>query len=236
MYPFDTSRKRERLTDDSVFAREISPAMFNLIQGGIVVIGLVINWIFLVLAQDSIKNWNPIILGFFYIAVWFAGVVLMTEVPYTFLVCFAYYMVVAPFGIIVASIIDLSSVKSGTDVVLQVVVIVTCVTSAVTIFSCIMPDRSGNFLAMACVGGMAFAASVTIVALVSIDICIWAWLAALFFCFFFVYDMAHSQEYSRTVKHAVDCAVDTYLDAALFVIGLLIALLGAYFASFPISI
>lgn len=69
MYPFDTSRKRERLTDDSVFAREISPAMFNLIQGGIVVIGLVINWILLVLMQDSVKNWNPIILGFFYIAV-----------------------------------------------------------------------------------------------------------------------------------------------------------------------
>lgn len=236
MYPFDTSRKRNRLTDDSVFAREISPAMFNLIQGGIVVIGLIVNWILLVLVHDSMKNLNPIILGFFYIAVLVAGVVLMSEVPYTFLVCIAYYMVVAPFGIVAASIIDLSSAKSGADVVLQAVVIASCVTSAVTFFSCILPNRSNSLLALACVGGVAFAASVTIVALVSIDICIWAWLAALFFCFFFVYDMARSQEFSRTVKHAVDCAADTYLDTALFVIGFLIALLGAYFASFPVGI
>ena len=31
---FETGRKRARLTDDSVFAREISPTVFNLIQGG----------------------------------------------------------------------------------------------------------------------------------------------------------------------------------------------------------
>lgn len=227
---FETGRKRARLTDDSVFAREISPTVFNLIQGGIVIIGLIINWIFLALIGDSIKDVNPIIVGFFYIAILVAGIVFMTEVPNTFFVCFAYYMVVAPFGIIIASVIDLASAKSGTDVVLQGVLIATCVTSAVTLFSCILPDRSDRFLVLAGVGGIGLAASIALIFAFDFEINIWAWLVAIFFCFCFVYDMAHSHEFSRTVKHAVDCAVDILLDFAFFVIRIPIVLLSPYFS------
>lgn len=141
-------------------------------------------------------------------------------------------MVVAPFGIVIASVIDLSSAKSGADVVLQGVLIATCVTSAVTLFACILPDQSDKLLSLAGAGGIGLAISVALICALNFEISIWAWLAAIFFCFCFVYDMARSQEFSRTVKHAVDCSVDIFLDVALFVILVPIILLGAYISSF----
>ncbi|MBO4484812.1 MAG: hypothetical protein J5738_05440 [Lachnospiraceae bacterium] len=229
---FETGRKQERLNDYSVFAKDVSAGTFNLIQGGIVVIGLIINWVLLVLAHDYTKDLNPIVLIFIYIAVWLSGVVLATEVPNTVVVCIAYYMIVAPIGIIAASVIDLFSVKSGAEVVLQTVIIVTCVTAAVTLFATLRPEQCDNLLTLSGIGGIGLAAAITIVALVSWDTSIWAWFAAIFISFCFIYDMAHSQVFSKTVKHAVDCAVDTYLDVAFFIIRVPIVLFSMYIESY----
>ena len=230
---FESGRKQERRDKYSVFERDIPAGTFNLIQGGIVVIGLVINWILLVLLQDSIADLNPIIFGFIYIAIWIAGIVLVSEVPNTFVVCVAYYMIVAPTGILAASIIDLFSAKSGAEVVLQAVVAVTCVTAVVTCFAAIKPAVCDSLLTLAGIGSLGLVASILIVSLSGWEVSVWAWLASVFICFCFVYDMFHSQEFYKTVKNAVDCAVDIYLDTAFAIIKIPISLFGAYLETFP---
>ena len=230
---FESGRKQERRDKYSVFERDIPAGTFNLIQGGIVVIGLVINWILLVLLQDSIADLNPIIFGFIYIAIWIAGIVVATEVPNTFVVGIAYYMIVAPTGVLAASIIDLFSEKSGAEVVLQTVVAVTCVAAAVTCFAAIKPELCENLLTLLGIGGLGLAAAILIVSLSGWEASVWAWLAAVFICFCFIYDMVHSQEFFKTVKNAIDCAVDIYLDTAFAIIKIPISLFGAYLGTFP---
>ena len=230
---FDSGRKQERRNNYSVFERDIPAGTFNLIQGGIVVIGLVINWLLLVLLQDSIADLNPIIFGFIYIAIWIAGIVVATEVPNTFVVGIAYYMIVAPTGVLAASIIDLFSEKSGAEVVLQTVVPVTCMAAAVTCFASIKPSVSDSLLTLSGIGSLGLAAAILIVALSGWEVSVWAWLAAVFICFCFIYDMVHSQEFYKTVKNAVDCAVDIYLDTAFAIIKIPISLFGAYLGTFP---
>ncbi len=225
---FETGRKRDRLTDDSVFDREIPAGIYNLIQGGIVAIGWAINLILLFYLQSYMKDMNPFIMCFLYIAVFISGIVLATEVPYTFMVIIGYFMIVAPVGIVAASVIDLFSEKSGAEVALQAVVVVLCVTAVVTFFACICPDYCDKLLPMLGIGSIGQVPAAAITSLAGWDVSIWAWLAALFICFCFIYDMAHSQIFSRTVKHAVDCAVDICVDTAFAIIRIPVALIGLY--------
>lgn len=201
------SNKQERMYSDPSDVI-ISDRAYNLLIGGVIVYGVLINALIVKCLAPVFITMNPLVLvvGYFILCILGSYIAYRSDNP---LISFVgYNLVVIPIGAV------LSVCLQGYDssVVFQAFFMTTIVTLIMMLAASAFP---GTFAGM---GRMLFVAVIGLI--IAQLVCMLfgvyptaiSWIAAAIFSLYIGYDWTKAQMYVKTVDHAVDSALDIYLD------------------------
>ncbi len=194
----------------------ISDRAYNGIIGGVLLWGLLINY-FLCLKVGSFYNlfpdMNPTLFLVCYIVLVIIGMIMAFKAESPLISFAGYNLVVIPFGIVIATIVEAYGGISSTAVT-QAFLYTLLVTVAITATVIVFPkafERIGSALGIA-LGALILCEILMLLFGVRQQ---WtSWIAAGLFSMYLGYDIYRSQMYPRTIKNAVASALDIYMDLA----------------------
>lgn len=210
----DSSNSREeRLNKIIEPGQTIARPIYNMIMGGVVVYGLIIN---LILCNiPAINNLaygsNSIIFLIAYFALCFSGSAIARRSNNAILSFVGYNMVCCPMGVVVAALVEAYGGVDG-EIVTQAFFITSLVVGVMVAAACLLPSLFEKL------GGLLLTILISVVvAEVVLIFCgveqiITSWIAAILFSSYIGFDFYRSQQFEPTVDNAVDCALDIYMD------------------------
>ena len=201
----------------------ISDRAYNGIIIGVLLWGLVVNYILCSLFSESILTVKPAVLMIGYLVLAISGTIIAMKSTNPFVSFLGYNMVVVPFGLVIAWFVGALG-GMGSQVVTYAFLYTMLI--SVGMFACylIAPQffsKLGGVL-LAVLGGLVLCELVLLI--FHVDQVVTDWIAAAVFSLYIGYDIYRSQQYPKTVDNAVDSAVDIYMDIANLFIRLLIIL------------
>ncbi len=212
-----SARKEERM--NTINGEIISDRSYNLVLGGTVFYGLLMNVIICKVFGEKVLDWiiqsstNMIILlvGYFVFAL--IGTLIAHKSANPAISFLGYNLVVVPVGLLVSVTVS-GYLSAGMDqVVFQAIVITAITTFVMLALSCAFPtffQGLGKILFCALIGLVVAELIALLIFRSSHDI--FAWAGAAIFSLYIGYDYSKAQMYPKTLDNAVDCAVDLYLD------------------------
>ncbi len=208
---FLDNRKYERLYADYNLNDVIDRQKYNLIMGGIVVYGLVVNYILCKAVPNVYEFINPMIFFIGYIVLVIAGTVISARSSNPILSFIGYNMVVVPSGLVVSMAVQVYGGLES-DIVSQAFLYTFCISGIMIASSMLLPnvfESMGRYLFF---GLIAVVIGSVIGLFVNGVFNAFAWFGALIFSLYIGYDFYRAQQYTPTLDNAVDCALDIYLD------------------------
>lgn len=208
---FLDNRKLERLYADYNLNDVIDRSKYNLIMGGIVVYGLVVNYILCRAIPNVYEIINPILFLIMYIVLVIAGTAVSAKSSNPIVSFIGYNMVVVPCGLVVSMAVQVYGGLES-DIVSQAFLYTFCISGIMIASSMLWPavfETVGKYLFFGLV-------AVLLGSIIGIFINgvfnAFAWFGALIFSLYIGYDFYRAQQYMPTLDNAVDCALDIYLD------------------------
>ena len=201
------SNKHERMYSDPSDII-ISDRRYNLIIGGVIVYGVLLNAVIVKLLGPVFINMNPFALFIGYLVLCIAGCVIAYRSDDPLVSFGGYNLVVLPVGAVLSVCLQ----GYDTGVIFQAFLMTTIVTAVMLVAASAFP---GTFAGM---GRMLFIALIGLVIaqllcmLFNIYPTFISWVAAAIFSLYIGYDWVKAQMYVKTVDNAVDSALDIYLD------------------------
>lgn len=196
-------------------AKIISSEMYNLVIGGVLLYGFIINAIMTAVFGDSIVSFvltNPIAfyIGYFILAI--AGTFMVRKSDNPVVSFIGYNLMVVPIGMVIAVSVTLYSAIGYNMVVAAAFGITAAVTLVMMIISSIYPDF---FLSMGRTLGITLLITVVVEAIMLIagaSLGIIDYVVVAIFCLYVGYDWAKANAIEKTVDNAIDSASELYLD------------------------
>lgn len=185
----------------------LTNSQFNLVLGGTILWGLLLNLIFTVLFQNFFYNMNPLILyvGYFVLAI----IGIFISISHSPVMSFiGYNMVVIPSG----AVLSVALVSYGSETIVKALAIVCFVTFIMIFASIKFPDffiGIGKPLFLSLLIGFIIE---VICMLLGVYSTIFDWVFVLIFSGYIGFDFAKAQAYDKTIDNAIDSALDIYLD------------------------
>lgn len=189
----------------------ISASVYNLIMGGMVVYGLVVNIIMCMTCTKLAMSMNPVVLLIGYLVLVLAGTFMVHRSRSTALRFVGYNMIVIPLGLVLSVVVQ-SYGGLNSAIVMQAFLYTGIITGAMVLLSIAFPSffsRIGGML-LGCLIGMLIA--FIVVLLLHIDTIVIAYFGAALFSLYIGYDIWRSQQLPRTVGNAVLSACEIYVD------------------------
>ncbi len=191
---------------------EISERGFNLIIGGVLLWGFVLNYLMVALFGAQISQMmvsvNPLLFLVGYFVMVIAGSVLLSK-DSPVLSFIGYNLIALPIGVVVCACVTgvpVSIVKSA-------VLVTAIVTLSFMILATVFP---GFFLSMGSALGVglliAIAAELVTTLIFRTHSSVYEWVFVAIFSLFIGYDWALANTCARTVNNAIDLAANLYLD------------------------
>ena len=191
---------------------EISERSFNLIIGGVLLWGFVLNYLMVALFGAQISqmmvSFNPLLFLVGYFVMVIAGSVLLKK-DSPALSFIGYNLIALPIGVVVCACVTgvpVSIVKSA-------VLVTAIVTLSFMILATVFP---GFFLSMGRALGVglliAIAAELVTTLIFRTHSSVYEWVFVAIFSLFIGYDWARANTCARTVNNAIDLAANLYLD------------------------
>ena len=208
---FLDKRKMERLYADYDLNDVIDRPKYNLIMGGIVVYGLVINYFLCKAVPNVYLLMNPFIFLLMYIVLVIAGTAISAKSDNPIISFIGYNMVVVPCGLVVSLAVQLYGGLES-DIVSQAFLYTFCISGIMIAASMLWPaafETMGRYLF---VGLIAVLIGSVIGIFINGVFNAMSWFGALIFSLYIGYDFYRAQKYTPTLDNAVDCALDIYLD------------------------
>ncbi|MGN1349588.1 MAG: Bax inhibitor-1 family protein [Anaerovoracaceae bacterium] len=201
------SNKQERLyqnPSDTV----ISDRTYNLVLGGVIVYGVLVNILMVKLLAPVFMGISPLVLLIGYFISCFAGIMITYRSSDPLISFLGYNLVVLPVGAVLS--VTLQGFAPG--VVFQAFLLTGIVTGIMLVAATAFP---GTFAGM---GRMLFVALIGL--LIGQVVCMLfhiyptalSWVAAVIFSLYIGYDWVKAQAYVKTLDNAVDSAMDIYMD------------------------
>lgn len=191
---------------------EISERSFNLIIGGVLLWGFLLNFAMVALFGESISRMmagmNPFVflIGYFVLVI-FGSVLLNKESPVLSFI--GYNLIALPIGVVVCACVNGIPVR----IVESAVLVTAIVTLSFMILATVFP---GFFLRMGrtlCVGLLvAIVAEVLSMLIFHTVSSVFEWIFVVIFALFIGFDWARANTCARTVDNAIDLAANLYLD------------------------
>lgn len=196
-------------------AKIISSEMYNLVIGGVLLYGFIINAIMTAVFGDSIVSFvltNPIAfyIGYFILAI--AGTFMVRKSDNPVVSFIGYNLMVVPIGMVIAVSVTLYSAIGYNMVVAAAFGITAAVTLVMMIISSIYPNF---FLSMGRTLGITLLITVVVEAIMLIagaSLGIIDYVVVAIFCLYVGYDWAKANAIEKTVDNAIDSASELYLD------------------------
>ncbi len=213
-------RRLERLNAYVEPGAIVSDRTYNLVLGGTVLYGIVINMILCALVGNVYYYINPIVFFIGYLVLCFGGIALAQSSNNPALSFLGYNMVVVPFGLVISTLVEFyGGISSSivTDAFMYTALITAIMVVAALAYPTIF-ERMGGFL---------------FVSLIALLICgifsmfiggmytVYSYACAVIFSLYIGYDFHRSQMFARTIDNAIACALDIYMDIANLFIRLL---------------
>lgn len=192
------------LTRDFAVTRE----RFNLILGGTLLWGFLLNILFCVLFRNAVAEWDYGMILIVYAVLAFAGILINTRSSRPIWSFVGYNLVVLPLGLVLSALVA----ETGAQAVRETFQTTAAVTTGMLLLSNWKPE---TFAKMGpCLLGALLLTLVTELALFlfhrSFELT--NILAALIFCLYIGYDWARAQQRPSTADNAIDSACALYLD------------------------
>lgn len=204
-------RKLERLYAEIDPYDVIDRQKYNMIMGGVVIYGLIINLILCKMVPNVYEYINPIAFLILYLALAIGGTVISAKSSNPAVSFLGYNMVVVPSGLVVSMAVQLYGGLES-EIVSQAFLYTLCITGIMIAASMLWPsvfETIGKYLIFGLIAvligsviGMFFSGGFTAM----------SWLGALIFSAYIGYDFYRAQQYTPTLDNAIDCALDIYLD------------------------
>ena len=191
--------------------RGVSAGIYNLIMGGFVLYGIVVNIIMCMTCTNLAMAMNPIVLIVGYIILVIAGTAVIHRSRSTVIRFVGYNMIVIPLGLVLSVIVSTYG-GVGAAVVQQAFLYTGIITAAMVMLSIAFPkffSRIGGIL-FGCLLGMILAFVITWI--MGINTIIFAYFGAALFSLYIGYDFWRAQQYAPTVGNAILCACEIYVD------------------------
>lgn len=213
MVSLGKERREKRLTADYDLSKVLSARTYNLVLGGVVLYGIIMNVILCATCKDAVMAMNPLtfLVGYFVSCI--AGVLISTFSKNPIISFVGYNMVVVPIGLALSTALEEYG-GVGSAVVIQAFLYTAIITGCMISLSIINPEFFSKL------GGILFGSLIgliiaEIVALfLGLDQIAISWFGAVVFSLYIGYDVYRSQQFTKTLDNAIDCAVDIYLDIA----------------------
>ena len=192
-------------------AEIIDDQKYNMVMGGVVIEGLVVNLILCAVCQNIFETVNPIAFLVFYIICTIAGTLIARKSDNPIVSFVGYNLVVVPIGLLVSAMVNAYGGLEST-VVSNAFLFTLIITGVMIAAAVLYPDffsKLGGIL-MASLIGLIVAG--VVMAIMGIDSVIEAYIGAVIFSLYIGFDFWRSQQYEKTYDNAVDCALDIYLD------------------------
>ena len=211
---FDSKQRREeRLSKYLEPGQEVSRRTYNMILGGVVLWGLILNLI--MCSMESVVEFyvsvNPIVFIIGYFVLCFAGCAITAKSNNPLISFIGYNMVCVPIGVIVSACVYAYGGLGG-ELVQQAFLITCIITGVMVVAGVAFPqffDKIGGTLLVVL---FCLVIAELILLIIGIDQIVTSWIAAILFTLYIGYDIHRSQKFPPSVDNAVDCALDIYLD------------------------
>jgi FtsH-binding integral membrane protein len=190
--------------------RSLSPSIYNLLIGLVLLWGFGINYLMLrTLPVSTLTQINPIAYYIAYFALTFLGVILFRKSTNPFVSFLGYNLVVVPFG----TVINLVVTRYDSAIVVEAVQITALVTLTMMILGTLFPRF---FVRIAFALGIALLVTF-LIQLANIfyfkrELAALDWIVALIFCGYIGYDWGRANQIPKTVDNAIDSAASLYMD------------------------
>ena len=189
----------------------ISASVYNLIMGGLVLYGIVVNIILCAVGLKYAASMNPLVLIIGYVVLVLGGTFMIHRAKSNALRFVGYNMIVIPLGLVLSLVVSsYGGMQSG--VVQQAFIYTAIITAVMVMLSIAFPaffSKLGPML-FGCLLGMLLA--YVVVWLLKIDTIMIAYFGAALFSLYIGYDFWRSQQYPRTLGNAMISACAIYLD------------------------
>ena len=189
----------------------ISTSVYNLIMGGMILYGIIINIVMCMTCTKLALSINPIVLFVGYLVLVIAGTFMVHRSRSTAVRFVGYNMIVVPMGLILSVVVQAYGGVSSA-VVMQAFLYTGIITGIMILLSIAFPkffSKIGGML-LGCLIGMIIA--YIVVWLLHIDTIIIAYFGAVLFSLYIGYDIWRSQQLPHTVGNAVASACEIYVD------------------------
>lgn len=201
---------------------ELPTKLYNLIIGGILFYGFIVNAIIVKLFASSLAElpFLPVVIGYFICCI--AGIFMSKLSDNPIISFIGYNLVVVPVGVILAIAIHVDGFEPAQ--IIHAAALTAFFTGIMIIASMIWEDFFLSLGKILFIGLTAIVIFEVICLIFGIYLpTIWDILVAVLFCFYIGYDWAKAQEEDHTTDNAVDACVGLYLD----IINLFIRILSA---------
>ena len=196
-------------------AKIISSEMYNLIIGGVLLYGFIVNAIMTAVFGDSILRFvmtNPIVfyIGYFILAI--TGTLMVRKSDNPVVSFIGYNLMVVPIGMVIAVSVTLYGLIGYNMVVATAFGITAAVTLIMMVISSIFPNV---FLKMGQTLGITLLITIVVEAimlLVGASLGIIDYIVVAIFCLYVGYDWAKANAIEKTADNAIDSASELYLD------------------------
>lgn len=208
MYSFE---ERKRLRLDADVNAEVSPKTYNLVMGGVVIYGLVMNAIMCMLHLEYIIAESPQLFFLMYFVLCISGIFLSVKSDSPVVSFAGYNMIVLPIGILLSYSVNYY-LEMDSSIVMLAFLYTAIITICMTTLGVVSADSflSLGRILFGVLVGLILCEVVTL--LMGIDQMITTWIAVVLFSLYIAYDFARAQQFPKTIDNAVDCAIDLYLD------------------------
>ena len=218
MEPYNNDRSQTNMNgvySDGVYysqyAEVIPRRKFNMIMGGTLVYGLVLNVLMCKYCVSFALSINPLFLMIGYLALGFLGTYIARKSDNPIVSFIGYNCLVVPFGLVLSIIVEsYGGISSG--VVAQAFVITLEITALMAVLAVLMPEKMeklGGFLTISLL-------SLCVVYIIQLILgrssIIVAYISAAIFSLYIGYDIHKAQNAPSTIDSAIDSALDVYLD------------------------
>lgn len=214
-------RDRSLLQEGDV---EISERAYNLVIGGVLLYGFLVNCFMVAFLSDAAFNFvynNPLMFYISYLVMCIVGGIMVHGSRNPVVSFIGYNFFVIPLGLIISASLQLLAYAGATDIVVTAFGITAIVTIAMMVASTLFPQF---FLSL---GRTLFVTLVItvilelILAIAGASLGIIDYVVVLIFCGYIGYDWAKANACARTLDNAVDSAAELYVDIAVLFMRLL---------------
>ncbi|MBQ4045794.1 MAG: Bax inhibitor-1/YccA family protein [Lachnospiraceae bacterium] len=206
-----TSNRRAQMMQFQAGADIVTDRVYNLIMGGTIAYGLLMNILIVMFCTDFALRMNPIVFFIAYFVLVIAGTAIAFASQNPLISFLGYNMIVLPLGFVVAiAVYSYGGLTSG--VVIQAFAYTLAITAGMIALSIAFP----RFFAR--IGGLLFGGLIGLViislifAFLRISSYPLAIFSAVLFSLYIGYDYYISQQYVKTVDNAIDSALMIYVD------------------------